>query len=580
MNQSVLSILIHAKDLATGTLQKVSGSIENISNTAKNLGSSVMPTVKNSFNKSVDLMKNAVTIGTLGIVGGLGLLVTKTIQAGSSFEKMGTSLYTAMGKNKEETDKAMKTITEFSTKTPYQLDEVMGSFIKLKNLGLDPSQKALTSYGDTASSMGKSLNDMIEAVADASTGEFERLKEFGIRASKQGDQIKFTFKGIETSVKNDSKSIEKYLIKLGETNFSGGMEAQSKTFSGTLSTLLDNINVKLAEFFEKSGAGKYITNLMTKVSDAINQINFQEIENQLRPTFEFLISNFEFVKNNSDKLKDAIPPLALAILTLLVPALWALVAPVLSVVAPFLVLSLLFAGLYLLYIQNKEKIDELAKVIYEFLKPSIEELWQNLIKLWNSLQELWKVLSPILIPLFQFLGYVITVVLIGAIKYLIFWINHWVWVSTEAVKQIKNIFSGIVTFFKSLPETAGNAVKAVLNWQIDQINSKIQLLNKVLEMVRRTGVNIPNVPTIPRFSRGGIMTYSGQAIVGENGAELVNLPAGSRVTNASKTSQELGKKDINVTVNININNDLRDEKTVKDWAYSVKDTLVRVLKTT
>jgi hypothetical protein len=37
--------------------------------------------------------------------------------------------------------------------------------------------------------MGKDMMQMIEAVADASTGEFERLKEFGIKASKQGDQV-------------------------------------------------------------------------------------------------------------------------------------------------------------------------------------------------------------------------------------------------------------------------------------------------------------------------------------------------------------------------------------------------------
>ena len=35
--------------------------------------------------------------------------------------------------------------------------------------------------------MGKDLSQMIEAVADATTGEFERLKEFGIKAGKEGD---------------------------------------------------------------------------------------------------------------------------------------------------------------------------------------------------------------------------------------------------------------------------------------------------------------------------------------------------------------------------------------------------------
>ena len=44
------------------------------------------------------------------------------------------------------------------------------------------------------------LDDMVEAVADATTGEFERLKEFGIRASSQGDKVALTFRGVTTTV--------------------------------------------------------------------------------------------------------------------------------------------------------------------------------------------------------------------------------------------------------------------------------------------------------------------------------------------------------------------------------------------
>jgi uncharacterized membrane protein YqgA involved in biofilm formation len=47
--------------------------------------------------------------------------------------------------------------------------QFINAFIKLKALGLQPSKEALTSYGNTATAMGKSLDQMIEAVADAST---------------------------------------------------------------------------------------------------------------------------------------------------------------------------------------------------------------------------------------------------------------------------------------------------------------------------------------------------------------------------------------------------------------------------
>lgn len=177
--------------------------------------------------------------------GGFGLALTAplvaVVKAAADFEKMQTSLKTSFQGNEEAANKAFKTINDFAAKTPYQLEEVMTGFVKLKNMGLDPSTRALTAYGNTASAMGKSLNDMVEAVADAATGEFERLKEFGIRASSEGDKVKFTFQGVTTTVKKDAKQIELYLQNLGMTKFAGGIEAQSKTFNGQLSTLLDNV---------------------------------------------------------------------------------------------------------------------------------------------------------------------------------------------------------------------------------------------------------------------------------------------------------------------------------------------------
>jgi len=132
-------------------------------------------------------------------------------------------------------------LTEFAADTPFTLDQTVDAFIRLRNIGLDPSERALRAYGDTAASMGKSMMDMIEAVADASTGEFERLKEFGIRASSQGDQVTFTFRGVETTVRKTSAEIEQYLMNLSETSFGGAMERQMGTLNGLFSNLQDAV---------------------------------------------------------------------------------------------------------------------------------------------------------------------------------------------------------------------------------------------------------------------------------------------------------------------------------------------------
>lgn len=191
------------------------------------------------------------------------------LKTAGDFEKLETSLRTSFNGNAEAARKAFKVITDFAAKTPFQVEQVADAFIKLKNLGLDPSEKALTAYGNTASAMGKSLNQMIEAVADASTGEFERLKEFGIRASKQGDKVSFTFKGVTKTVKMESAAIEGYLMNIGQTDFAGGMEAQSQTFLGRLSTLKDGVSLLLRDFGDIMM--QYVNPVIDTISDLVRK---------------------------------------------------------------------------------------------------------------------------------------------------------------------------------------------------------------------------------------------------------------------------------------------------------------------
>lgn len=198
--------------------------------------------------KTEALSKSAFAFGR--DAGAIGLatagVLAAPLKAAADMEKMQVALKTALGGSVSETEKAFKVINDFAARTPYGLEEVMSGFIKLKNMGLDPSNKSLQSYGNTASAMGKSLGDMIEAVTDATTGEFERLKEFGIKASSTKDKVTFLFRGVKTTISKDAASIQKYLQSIGDTYFAGGIEEQSKTVYGQLSTLQDNFKMSAA----------------------------------------------------------------------------------------------------------------------------------------------------------------------------------------------------------------------------------------------------------------------------------------------------------------------------------------------
>ena len=176
-----------------------------------------------------------------GVVAGLtlGKLASDFMEVNTEFDRLEASLETVTG-SRDAAKSAFDVIQNFATTTPYQLAEVTDAFIRMKSLGLDANTEALRSYGNTASAMGKSLNQMIEAVADAATGEFERLKDFGIKARQQGDTVSLTFRGMTTTITNDAKSIEAYLQRIGNVDFAGGMERQMDTLGGKLSNLQDS----------------------------------------------------------------------------------------------------------------------------------------------------------------------------------------------------------------------------------------------------------------------------------------------------------------------------------------------------
>ena len=176
-----------------------------------------------------------------GLFAGLsaGALIAQIVQVNRRFQDLEAGLETATG-SAAAAAAAMAELRVFARETPFELAEVATAFIRLKNLGLDASAKSLRAFGDVAASIpNKSLIDFIEAVADAAVGEFERLKEFGIRARQQGDKVSFTFRGVTRTVAKNAREIQDYLRQMAETNFAGAMIRRMESIGGATSNLKD-----------------------------------------------------------------------------------------------------------------------------------------------------------------------------------------------------------------------------------------------------------------------------------------------------------------------------------------------------
>lgn len=214
----------------------------------------------------------------------LGNLISDLIKTQRQFDVMNASLKTMTG-SQEAATAAFDRLSKIAEKTPFDLEQVVGAFTKMKSLGLDPSQRALMSYSDTASAMGKNLNQLVEAVADAATGEFERLKEFGITAKKQGDDVTFTFQGVETKIKANSANIVEYLTKIGEVNFAGASADRMASLDGNISNLKDSIQALYREV-NNSGFGEAVAKSVQIATEAIQQMTLSIKNGELTAYFD------------------------------------------------------------------------------------------------------------------------------------------------------------------------------------------------------------------------------------------------------------------------------------------------------
>lgn len=215
----------------------------------------------------------------------------KVTEVTRQFEIFKASLETATG-SAQKAQVAFEALEDFATRTPYQLEQSVEAFVKLTNLGLKPSERALTSFGDTAAAMGKDLNQFIEAVADATTNEFERLKEFGIKASQEGDRVSFTFRGMTTTVGKNADEIQEYLTALGENNFAGAMERRMDTLDGALSNLGDTWD-SLFRTIGDQGLGDLIEEGVRNATNALAELESMLESGQIEQSAKVIGSLFE-----------------------------------------------------------------------------------------------------------------------------------------------------------------------------------------------------------------------------------------------------------------------------------------------
>ena len=171
---------------------------------------------------------------------GLARLVGGTVNTIRTFEDLNATL-TAITGSTENAAMAMAGVGNFTKTTTFQLENVNSAFATLLNAGIAPTSVVLKDFGNLAAAFGKDITQIAQAVFNATTGETEMLKQFGIKAKLEGDNITMIFREQATTIGRNSDEIVEYLRSIAQENFATALEARLGTISGAFSNFKDNI---------------------------------------------------------------------------------------------------------------------------------------------------------------------------------------------------------------------------------------------------------------------------------------------------------------------------------------------------
>ena len=180
---------------------------------------------------------------------GAGFAVKGVLDATLKMENFRTTLTAYLG-SQQAANSEIERLTELANKLPQDLDNITAGFIVLQRNGIDTTSASLEAFSKVAAGNSKDFTQLAEAVADALTGEFERLKEFGVKVSKENDQFAIRFADGSEKVVNSAQEVVEAVRAQGEE---GGKFAD--VVAGPLNQAFSNLRGVLFEVSSAFGEG-------------------------------------------------------------------------------------------------------------------------------------------------------------------------------------------------------------------------------------------------------------------------------------------------------------------------------------
>lgn len=342
------------------------------------------------------------------------------------------------------------------------------------------------------------------------------------------------------------------------------MRQQAHDLGLILSDELIDSGVELTDSLDQTK--RAFESIVTQLSGSLMPIviSVSDMLQEALPTIQSLISSIAPII--SDLFDGLIPPLmelgkqifpiVIDLINMLLPVVTEIVSAILPIIVELIQILIpplmeIIQAILPVFVTLLDALMPIIETVMELLSPILELVLALIVPLIQLIAEL-------LPPLINFLAELIGKILepaIPIIKNVATAIKNYLSYAFEklepVIQNVKGIFQGFLDFitgvFTGDWKKAWNGIVSIFTniWEgiktssKETINGMITLLNKAFSSIGN--ISIPDwvpivggktfsLPQIPMLAEGGVVSKSGSAIVGEAGAELVNLPVGASVT--------------------------------------------------
>ncbi len=268
--QSVLELVIRAKDEARAQLEAVRRQLEGVRGAAE--------AARESFGRAADASA-ALARGLLGASAALSGFGVAAVRAYGEMEQARIGFAALLG-SAERAEAFLRSLYDFAATTPFEIQGLQDQARRLMALGFSAEQviPLLRTLGDAVAAMGGSaevLDRVVLAIAQiqakgrVQAEEMLQLAEAGIPAweilaEKIGVDIPEAMKMAEKGAIDAGTAISA-LVEGLDQRFAGAMEAQSRTILGTWSNIKDTLYLTLADIGEALDEAFHIREGMQQV---------------------------------------------------------------------------------------------------------------------------------------------------------------------------------------------------------------------------------------------------------------------------------------------------------------------------